>query len=157
RLRGRPDAFHRRLDPDGRAGRPARALAACRARLRESLRAGHLEGPAAGAAAGFRHPGVAAAALDRTLAGPTGCRRRGDRGAAVHSQHDVHLLRRPRDQRAAPLPRRPGGTAAYWLGNTMLNPATLVFMGFVLGWHWAGLRLALGLVMVLGVGWALNR
>lgn len=51
----------------------------------------------------------------------------------------------------------PGGTAAYWLGNTMLNPATLVFMGFVLGWHWAELRLALGLVMVLGVGWALNR
>ncbi len=51
----------------------------------------------------------------------------------------------------------PGGTAAYWLGNTMLNPATLVFMGFVLGWHWAGLRLALGLAMVLGLGWALNR
>src|SRR3546814_8645787 len=23
----------------------------------------------------------------------------------------------------------------YWLGNTILNPATLVFMGFVLGWH----------------------
>ncbi|MFV0284238.1 MAG: permease [Castellaniella sp.] len=51
----------------------------------------------------------------------------------------------------------PGGTAAYWLGNTMLNPATLIFMGFVLGWHWAGLRLALGLLMVLGLGWALNR
>ncbi len=51
----------------------------------------------------------------------------------------------------------PGNTAAYWLGNTMLNPATLVFMGFVLGWHWAGLRLALGLAMVLGLGWALNR
>src|SRR3546814_21108974 len=28
-----------------------------------------------------------------------------------------------------------GSTAAYWLGNTILNPATLVFMGFVLGWH----------------------
>ncbi|MGB3289119.1 MAG: permease [Burkholderiaceae bacterium] len=51
----------------------------------------------------------------------------------------------------------PGSTAAYWLGNTMLNPATLVFMGFVLGWHWAGLRLALGLVMVIGLGWVLNR
>ncbi len=23
---------------------------------------------------------------------------------------------------------------AFWLGNTVLNPATLVFMGFVLGW-----------------------
>lgn len=51
----------------------------------------------------------------------------------------------------------PGSTVAYWLGNTMLNPATLVFMGFVIGWHWVGLRLALGLVMVLGLGWLLNR
>ncbi len=50
----------------------------------------------------------------------------------------------------------PGSTAAYWLGNTMLNPATLVFMGFVLGWHWVGLRLGLGIVMVLGLGWVLN-
>ncbi|CAM5218979.1 Permease OS=Castellaniella defragrans OX=75697 GN=HNR28_000636 PE=3 SV=1 [Castellaniella defragrans] len=51
----------------------------------------------------------------------------------------------------------PGSTAAYWLGNTMLNPATLVFMGFVLGWHWVGLRLVLGLIMVVGLGWLLNR
>lgn len=51
----------------------------------------------------------------------------------------------------------PGSTVAYWLGNTMLNPATLVFMGFVLGWHWVGLRLALGIVMVVGLGWLLNR
>ncbi len=51
----------------------------------------------------------------------------------------------------------PGSTVAWWLGNTMLNPATLVFMGFVLGWHWAGLRLVLGLAMVLGLGWLLNR
>ena len=57
-----------------------------------------------------------------------------------------------RDCRAAP-----GSTAAYWLGNTMLNPATLVFMGFVLGWHWVGLRLGLGFVMVVGLGWLLNR
>src|SRR5699024_8262084 len=26
-----------------------------------------------------------------------------------------------------------GSSVAYWLGNTMLNPATLIFMGFVLG------------------------
>ncbi len=51
----------------------------------------------------------------------------------------------------------PGSTVAYWLGNTMLNPATLVFMGFVLGWHWVGFRLAIGLVMVIGLGWVLNR
>lgn len=51
----------------------------------------------------------------------------------------------------------PGSTAAYWLGNTMLNPATLVFMGFVLGWQWVGLRLVAGLAMVLGLGWLINR
>ncbi len=27
----------------------------------------------------------------------------------------------------------PGGAIAFWLGNSVLNPATLVFMGFVLG------------------------
>jgi len=51
----------------------------------------------------------------------------------------------------------PGSAVAFWLGNTMLNPATLVFMGFVLGWHWMGLRLALGVVLVFGLGWLLNR
>jgi len=51
----------------------------------------------------------------------------------------------------------PGSTVAFWLGNTMLNPATLVFMGFVLGWKWTGLRLALGIVMVFGLGWLINR
>ncbi len=35
----------------------------------------------------------------------------------------------------------PGGAIAFWLGNTVLNPATLVFMGFVLGWNWTALRL----------------
>ena len=51
----------------------------------------------------------------------------------------------------------PGSTVAFWLGNTVLNPATLVFMGFVLGWHWMGLRLGLGILMVFGLGWLLNR
>jgi len=51
----------------------------------------------------------------------------------------------------------PGSAVAFWLGNTMLNPATLIFMGFVLGWHWMGLRLALGVVLVFGLGWLLNR
>ena len=46
---------------------------------------------------------------------------------------------------------------AFWLGNTVLNPATLVFIGFVLGWNWAGLRLALGAVMVFGLGFLVNR
>jgi uncharacterized membrane protein YraQ (UPF0718 family) len=45
---------------------------------------------------------------------------------------------------------------AFWLGNTMLNPAALVFMGFVLGWNWVGLRLALGIPLVLGTGFLIN-
>jgi uncharacterized membrane protein YraQ (UPF0718 family) len=51
----------------------------------------------------------------------------------------------------------PGAAMAFWLGNTVLNPATLVFIGFVLGWNWAALRLALGAVMVFGLGWLVNR
>lgn len=51
----------------------------------------------------------------------------------------------------------PGAAVAFWLGNTMLNPATLVFLGFVLGWHWTLLRLALGLLMVFGLGYLINR
>ena len=47
--------------------------------------------------------------------------------------------------------------AAFWLGNTVLNPATLVFMGFVLGWQWTGLRLVLGIPLVWGTGYLINR
>jgi uncharacterized membrane protein YraQ (UPF0718 family) len=50
-----------------------------------------------------------------------------------------------------------GASLAFWLGNTVLNPATLVFMGFVLGWQWVGLRLALGLILVFGAGYLLSR
>jgi uncharacterized membrane protein YraQ (UPF0718 family) len=57
-----------------------------------------------------------------------------------------------RERRAAP-----GAAVAFWLGNTVLNPATLVFMGFVLGWNWSALRLAVGLVMVFGLGYVVNR
>jgi uncharacterized protein len=46
---------------------------------------------------------------------------------------------------------------AFWLGNTVLNPATLVFMGFVLGWQWTGLRIALGVPLVLGAGYLISR
>jgi uncharacterized membrane protein YraQ (UPF0718 family) len=51
----------------------------------------------------------------------------------------------------------PGAAVAFWLGNTVLNPAALVFMGFVLGWQWTGLRLVLGVLMVFGLGYAINR
>ncbi|WP_180982383.1 permease [Methylocella silvestris] len=51
----------------------------------------------------------------------------------------------------------PGAAIAFWLGNTVLNPAALVFMGFVLGWNWTGLRLLLGVLMVFGLGYLANR
>ncbi len=44
-----------------------------------------------------------------------------------------------------------GSVLAYWLGNPILNPATMVFMGFVLGWRWVALRIAVGAVLVFGV------
>jgi len=50
-----------------------------------------------------------------------------------------------------------GGAIAFWLGNSVLNPATLVFMGFVLGWQWSALRIVLGVLLVFGVGWFANR
>jgi uncharacterized membrane protein YraQ (UPF0718 family) len=50
----------------------------------------------------------------------------------------------------------PGAAIAFWLGNTILNPATLVFMGFVLGWNWAALRVVLGVLMVFGLGYLVN-
>jgi uncharacterized protein len=50
-----------------------------------------------------------------------------------------------------------GAAIAFWLGNSVLNPATLVFMGFVLGWQWSSLRLVLGIIAVLGLGFVANR
>jgi uncharacterized membrane protein YraQ (UPF0718 family) len=50
----------------------------------------------------------------------------------------------------------PGAAIAFWLGNTVLNPATLVFTGFVLGWHWSIFRLAFGALMVFGLGFLAN-
>jgi len=46
---------------------------------------------------------------------------------------------------------------AFWLGNTVLNPAALVFMGFVLGWKWSALRLGLGIPLVFGTGYLISR
>ncbi|WP_213947580.1 permease [Luteibacter sp. dw_328] len=57
-----------------------------------------------------------------------------------------------RRQRAAT-----GPSVAFWLSNTMLNPATLVFTGFVLGWNWTLLRVLLSIPMVFGLGYLANR
>jgi uncharacterized membrane protein YraQ (UPF0718 family) len=50
-----------------------------------------------------------------------------------------------------------GAAIAFWLGNSVLNPATLIFIGFVLGWRWAALRLVLGVPLVFGLGYVANR
>lgn len=44
-----------------------------------------------------------------------------------------------------------GAALAFWIANPVLNPATLVFMGFVLGWGFTALRLAAGVALVLGI------
>jgi len=50
-----------------------------------------------------------------------------------------------------------GSALAFWLANPLLNPATLVFTGFVLGWHWVGLRLVFALLVVFGVAYLAER
>ncbi len=50
-----------------------------------------------------------------------------------------------------------GATLAYWMANPILNPATMIFMGFVLGWQWVGLRVGVGVVLVFGVAYLANR
>jgi uncharacterized membrane protein YraQ (UPF0718 family) len=50
-----------------------------------------------------------------------------------------------------------GAAAAYLVGNPMLNPATIVFMGFVLGWEWSALRIAVALILVFGVAYLADR
>ncbi len=155
--RGGP-AFHRSFDPHGRAGQRAGAFLECGARLCAGLRQGHLEGDGAGPAAGVRCPGAAA--------GATGC---GAPWATVVSAAPSRAacLGVPGMMCtccAAPVvvglrkhQASPGASIAFWLGNTMLNPATLVFTGFVLGWHWTALRMLLGVPMVFGLGYLANR
>ena len=50
-----------------------------------------------------------------------------------------------------------GSVVAFWLANPLLNPATLVFIGFVLGWQWVGLRIAFALPIVFGVAYLAER
>lgn len=50
-----------------------------------------------------------------------------------------------------------GAALAFWLGNPVLNPATILFMGFVLGWNYAVLRVVLGLLLVFVVSHFANR
>jgi uncharacterized protein len=50
-----------------------------------------------------------------------------------------------------------GSAVAFWLANPLLNPATLVFTGFVLGWQWVGLRLVFALPVVFGLAYLVER
>ena len=50
-----------------------------------------------------------------------------------------------------------GSVVSWWISNPVLNPATLVFMGFVLGWGWALFRIVFGVAMVLGVSYLAER
>ncbi|MCL6445953.1 MAG: permease [Alicyclobacillus sp.] len=51
----------------------------------------------------------------------------------------------------------PGAALAFWLGNPTLNPATILFMVFVLPWPFAVLRVVFGILLVFGVSYAANR
>lgn len=50
-----------------------------------------------------------------------------------------------------------GAALAFWLGNPTLNPATLIFMAFVLSWKFALLRIVFGVVLTFGVSYWANR
>ncbi|GER73905.1 membrane protein [Weizmannia acidilactici] len=50
-----------------------------------------------------------------------------------------------------------GAALAFWIGNPMLNPATLIFMAFVLPWKFTVLRILAGLVLTFGVSYLAGR
>ncbi|MRN54423.1 permease [Paenibacillus monticola] len=50
-----------------------------------------------------------------------------------------------------------GASLAFWLGNPVLNPATLIFMTFVLSWKFTLLRLVFGLILTFAVSYFANR
>lgn len=50
-----------------------------------------------------------------------------------------------------------GAAMAYWLGNPVLNPATIIFMGFVLSWKFAMIRIVAGLFLVFVSSYLANK
>ncbi len=50
-----------------------------------------------------------------------------------------------------------GSALAFFLGNPVLNPATIIFMGFVLSWQFAFFRIAAGIILVFGIALLANR
>jgi len=50
-----------------------------------------------------------------------------------------------------------GSGLAFFLGNPVLNPATLIFMGFILGWQFSLIRVVVGLLLIAAVVTIANR
>lgn len=50
-----------------------------------------------------------------------------------------------------------GASVAFWLANPVLNPATLIFMGFVLGIEFTLIRLIAGIAMVLTTAYLVQK
>lgn len=46
---------------------------------------------------------------------------------------------------------------AFWMSNTALNPAVLVFMVFVLPWKFVVLRILLGIILVFGISYFVGK
>ncbi|WP_313885194.1 permease [Clostridium sp. DJ247] len=49
-----------------------------------------------------------------------------------------------------------GASVAFFLGNPVLNPATIIFMGFVLSWKFAIYRVIIGVILVFGLAFVSN-
>ncbi|MNK32613.1 putative permease [compost metagenome] len=50
-----------------------------------------------------------------------------------------------------------GASLAFWIGNPVLNPATLIFMTFVLSWKFTLLRIVFGILLTFAVSFFANK
>ncbi|RUT35864.1 permease [Paenibacillus zeisoli] len=50
-----------------------------------------------------------------------------------------------------------GASLAFWIGNPVLNPATLIFMTFVLSWKFTLLRIVFGILLTFAVSYFANK
>lgn len=50
-----------------------------------------------------------------------------------------------------------GAALAFWIGNPVLNPATLIFMTFVLSWKFTVMRIVFGIALTFGISYFANR
>ncbi|MGH7714911.1 MAG: permease [Vulcanimicrobiaceae bacterium] len=49
-----------------------------------------------------------------------------------------------------------GAAMAFFVANPVMNPATLIFIGFVLGWQFTALRVVVGIMIILVIAWYAN-